>query len=95
MNTIELQFVLENRTYPDAGTIVFSMIEEMLVSEGKIVLDMNGVSALPSMFLNVSIGAFIDKYGVETLKKRIAFANISTVQTQHLKSYLEKYTISK
>lgn len=46
-------------------------------SSDKITIDMEGVSSLPSMFLNVSIGKFIDEFGFETLKKKISFTKIT------------------
>lgn len=52
---------------------------------------MEGVSSLPSMFLNVSIGKFIDKFGFETLKKKISFAKITKLQAERLTDYISRY----
>lgn len=52
---------------------------------------MEGVSSLPSMFLNVSIGKFIDEFGFETLKKKISFAKITKLQAELLTDYISRY----
>jgi len=50
---------MTNKTYPEAGEILFDMLAEKIKSENKIVLDLDGVVSLPSMFLNMSIGRFL------------------------------------
>jgi hypothetical protein len=95
MCTIKLQPIMEGRSFPDSGDALFQMIEEKLPTEEKIILDMVDVVSLPSMFLNVSIGKFIENHGIELLKKKIAFANISTSQIERLKVYINSFTISR
>ncbi len=53
---------------------------------------MTGVAILPSMFLNMSIGKFIDNYGVDVLKAKISFHKISVSQANRIKDYVQKYT---
>lgn len=79
---------MEGRTFPESGEVLFQMIEEKLPLEDKIIIDMADVISLPSMFLNVSIGKFIEIYGIDLLKKKIAFAHISTSQMERLKVYI-------
>lgn len=59
MCSINLQAIMTNKTYPVAGEILFDMLAEKIKSENKIVLDLDGVVSLPSMFLNMSIGRFL------------------------------------
>ena len=53
---------------------------------------MTGVAILPSMFLNMYIGKFIDNYGVDVLKAKISFHKISVSQANRIKDYVQKYT---
>ena len=62
------------------------------MDDPKIVLDMTGVSILPSMFLNMFIGKFIDNYGVDVLRSKVSFHKISVLQAQRIKDYVQKYS---
>lgn len=86
---------MNGKTFPESGTLLFNLIEEKLPNENKIIIDMTDVITLPSMFLNVSIGKFIEIYGVEKLKEKIAFAHISTSQMERLKIYIKNVSVLK
>lgn len=43
------------------------------------------------MFMNVSIGKFIEDYGMDRLKSILAFRNITRVQANRLREYLDRY----
>ena len=83
--------LLEGKTYPQAGAELYDILVQNM-DEPKIVLDMTGVSILPSMFLNMSIGKFIDNYGVDVLRSKISFHKISVSQDQRIKDYVQKYS---
>ena len=83
---------MEGKTYPQAGSELYDILVQKM-DEPKIVLDMTGVTILPSMFLNVSIGKFIDNYGLDTLRSKISFHKISVSQAQRIKDYVQKYTM--
>ena len=51
---------------------------------------MTGVVSLPSMFLNASIGMAARNFGVETIKKNIAFRNVTKTQADRLKEYFAR-----
>ena len=87
----DMQTLLEGKTYPQAGAELYDILVQK-IDEPKIVLDMTGVSILPSMFLNMSIGKFIDNYGVDVLRSKISFHKISVSQAQRIKDYVHKYT---
>ena len=91
MCSISMQNLLEGKTYPQAGAELYDILVQK-IDEPKIVLDMTGVSILPSMFLNMSIGKFIDNYGVDVLRSKISFHKISVSQAQRIKDYVHKYS---
>lgn len=82
---------MEGKTFPQAGSELYDILVQKM-DEPKIVLDMTGVTILPSMFLNVSIGKFIDNYGLDTLRSKISFHKISVSQAQRIKDYIQKYS---
>ena len=81
-----------NRSYPDSGDVLYNQMVDNIASSDKVVLDLDGVVALPTMFLNVSIGKFMDTYGVDILKQKVSFARVSASQIERLKNYITIYS---
>ena len=95
MCTINIKEVLESQnSLPNAGKILYNTIVDAIASDDKGVANMEGVSSLPSVFLNVSIGKIIDEYDMETLKSHIMFSKITRHQADRLKDYLLRYNQS-
>lgn len=91
MCSINIHDLLEGKTFPQAGAELYDILVQK-IDEPKIVLDMTGVTILPSMFLNVSIGKFIDNYGVDMLRSKLSFHRISVSQANRIKDYVQKYS---
>ncbi len=94
MYTIVLNEVISTTALlPDAGNLFYAKVVEGVEDSGKVVIDMSGITALPSVFLNVSIGRLIDEIGVDSLRNRISFVMITKQQAARLKDYIAKYTL--
>lgn len=94
MVTVELNKILQ--THPDydvAGECLYAIVNENIGRNEKVVVDMRGVTSIPSIFLNVSIGRIIDELGMDTLRHFISFAQITKSQAERIKCYLENYKI--
>ncbi len=91
MCTINLKEMMINRTYPEAGAALYAEICLYKDTVDKIIVNLDGVETLPSMFLNTSIGAYIDSFGKESLKEKISFAKITRSQAERLRDYLARY----
>ena len=91
MCTIKLKEMMLNRTYPEAGAALYAEFCQHKDSVDKIIVDLDGVETLPSMFLNMCIGAYIDNFGKESLKEKISFTKITRSQAERLKVYLDRY----
>lgn len=89
MCTIRVNNFMKDRAYPDAGQALYDAIVANMDSD-KIILDMTDVPTLPSMFLNTSIGKFIEVYGVDLLKSKIAFSKITATQATRIKEYISR-----
>ena len=82
---------MENVSLTQAGNVLYDKMNECVLTEDKLVMDMSGVSSIPSIFLNMSFGQFIDKYGVEKLKNMVSFTNITRTQAERITDYLKRY----
>lgn len=91
MCTINLKDIMSKQSLPEAGSSLFEIMMLKLQKEDHVVLDMDGVTSLPSIFLNMSLGRFIEDKGVELLKQKITFARISKGQAERLQEYIEKF----
>lgn len=91
MCTVNLKDIMSNQSLPEAGNRLLDIMMSKLNAGERIVLDMDGVPSLPSIFLNTSIGKFIEEQGVELLKKKVAFAKISKGQAERLQEYIQKF----
>jgi hypothetical protein len=90
MCIVDLHTLMAGKTYPESGAELYGLLEEKRGDKEPIVLDMTGVTSLPSMFLNVSIGRYIKEHGYQALKNKVSFANISRVQAERIADYAQK-----
>ena len=92
MCTVNIREILfSHGNLPDEGTVLYDEIVNAIASGDKVMVDMEGVSSLPSIFLNVSIGKVIDDYDIDTLKRHVSFCKITRKQAERLKDYLLRY----
>lgn len=76
---------------PNAGQIFYDAINNAIQANDNIVVDMTGVSSLPSIFLNVSVGRVIEEQGKEVLRTHVTFVKITKSQAIRLKEYFSRY----
>lgn len=74
-----------------AGNVLYDDIKSAIARKEHVSIDMNGVSSLPSILLNVSLGRIIDEKGKETLKNYVVFRQITKQQALRLKDYMMRY----
>lgn len=89
--TISIYDLMQNRSYPDAGARLYSIMAEKIDTVDKIDLDLANVSLVPSMFLNVSFGRFIRERGADFIKQKVTFSNITAYQAKRIKEYVEHF----
>ncbi len=82
---------MNGKDFPDAGNSLYDLIVERMHDNERITIDLDGISSLPSMFLNVSIGRYMDEFGVESLRNKIGFVKITKAQAERIKEYIDKY----
>lgn len=91
MKTIDLKGLLAQKSYPEAGNIIFNDIKKSIINQDEIILDMSEVLSVPTMFLNTSFGAIIDEFGSQKLKESIRFRNITKSQVERIQKYIIDY----
>lgn len=91
MEEIILNNILCGKTYPDAGGYFYSIIKDAILKSERIYVNMEGVTGLPTMFMNTSFGKIMSEFGVERLKKSMVFKNISKVQIERIGKYFKDY----
>ena len=70
--------------------MLYDYMSPLLANGESVTLDLAGVISLPSMFLNASIGMAAREYGIESIKKNIAFRNVTKTQAERLKEYFSR-----
>ena len=87
---IMIKDTLDGRSFPEAGDYVYNLMLPFADTDEEFVLDLQGVSDLPSLFFNMCLKRFVDDRGEEFVKSRVLFKNISKRQAAWLVDYLEK-----
>ena len=90
MCTIKVSSIMKGKDYPTAGDSLYQRMVFCLDSEDRVILDMNGVLLIPSMFLNVSIGRLAQERGVEYVKKYVSFSHIKVSDAQRIQQYFKR-----
>lgn len=91
MFTINISRLIEGKSFPTAGTELYNVINDNFVSEDKICLDVNDVSMLPSMFLNMSLGRLIMERGKVSVKNKLVFKHIHKVMAERIQIYFNRF----
>ena len=92
--TTKVIFLNTTALLSEAGNMFHEKIVEGIGESDNVIIDMTGITALPSVFLNVSIGRLIDEWGMEKLKSSLTFTMITKQQAMRLKDYIAKYAVT-
>lgn len=88
---ISVSTIFQGRNYPDAGDVLYSVLNDNLDKHDRIILDFKDVTLVPSMFLNTSLGKIIGERGAGIIRQKIAFSNISASQIAHIREYVQRF----
>ena len=88
---ISVSTIFQGRNYPDAGDLLYSVLNDNLDKQDRIILDFKDVTLVPSMFLNTSLGKIIGERGAGIIRQKIAFSNISASQIAHIREYVQRF----
>lgn len=88
---ISVSTIFQGRNYPDVGDVLYSVLNDNLDKQDRIILDFKDVTLVPSMFLNTSLGKIIGERGAGIIRQKIAFSNISASQIAHIREYVQRF----
>lgn len=88
---ISVSTIFQGRNYPDAGDVLYSVLNDNLDKQDRIISDFKDVTLVPSMFLNTSLGKIIGERGAGIIRQKIAFSNISASQIAHIREYVQRF----
>ena len=88
---ISVSTIFQGRNYPDAGDVLYSVLNDNLDKQDRIILDFKDVTLVPSMFLNTSLGKILGERGAGIIRQKIAFSNISASQIAHIREYVQRF----
>ncbi|MBP8893542.1 MAG: STAS-like domain-containing protein [Saprospiraceae bacterium] len=91
MVTVRIKDVLDGRSYPDGGTMLFGIIKDAMNNNENVSIDMEDVDSFPTMFMNTSFGKLIELFGIDATKKALSFQNIKKVQIERIRKYFNDY----
>ena len=91
MDRIFVKDTLKKGGFPDAGRVLYDEIMSRAESADRIIIDFEGVSSVPSLYLNTSLGRLIKEMGVDFVKSRLTFANILASQADRIRKYVERF----
>lgn len=92
MITFYMNTVFDNtKNLSEAGKVFYVKIKDAISQNQKLNVNMEGVTSLPSILLNASIGRIIDENGKNAVKEHVGFTMITKQQALRLKDYLNRY----
>lgn len=90
---LQLSELMKGKSYPDSGKELYAILSDAISKSMVVEINMAGVDALPSMFMNTSFGPIIEKNGLDVLKKSFKLFNVSQSQIIRIKRYFDDYGI--
>lgn len=88
---VQLAELMKDKSYPDSGRELYAILLEAISTKTRVEINMAGVDALPSMFLNTSLGPLIKDKGLNLLKESFKLLNVSRTQIERIKKYFDNY----
>jgi len=90
MKILILKDLLDNTSSVDQGLLLFLELKKSYEKSEEVILEVDKNLLLSSSFLNSSIGAFLDDYGLISFRKTVKFKG-SKNQFNRLKKYIDSY----
>jgi hypothetical protein len=91
MVTVKIKDILDGRSYPDGGMMLFGIIRDAINSNQTVSIDMEDVDSFPTMFMNTSFGSLIELFGLDITKRALRFQNIKKAQIERIRKYFNDY----
>ena len=90
MRVLVLDNLFDNTSSVEQGMILYFELKKSFEKKEQILLDVGSNLLMSSSFLNTSIGAFLDDFGIEEFKKTVKFKG-SKSQFERIGKYIKSY----
>lgn len=90
-NIIQIKDHLDGTMTNIQGDKLFALIKKHFDQGRKVVLSFSEIQGMTSSFLNSSLGALVDEYGIDFLRKKMTLTNYRSSQMNMIKEYLSFY----
>ena len=87
--TIRLMDIVSGTSTNAEGLILFNVMNNLLLNNQNVRLSLEGATPFSTSFLNSSIGSLVDKYGIENVRKKLVFSNLTKSQIKKMTNYFE------
>lgn len=91
MITIKIKNLFINKSVVEAGDVLYKIMVNEHSRNDIIIIDLEYVEFFSSSFLNPSIGRFIEEFGLDTLKNKFVFNNITKKQIEFFNKYIKNF----
>lgn len=88
---VQLAELMKGKSYPDSGKELYSILSNAIKESIVVNINMDGVDAIPSMFMNTCFAPIIVQNGLDALKKSFKLFNVSQSQIERIKKYFDTY----
>lgn len=90
MKNLILNDLVNNSSSVEEGIVLFNKLKKAYLDKTIVLLEVDSNLSLSSSFLNASVGAFLDDYGLDNFKRTVKFKGSKT-QFHRLSRYIESY----
>lgn len=90
MKTLDLRQIVSDFSSNSAGFTLYSVLQKEMESNSDVILVVDKDMTLSSSFLNSSIGAILEEYGINKFKQNIKFQG-SKSQFHRMRDYINVY----
>ena len=91
MVTVKIKDILNGRSYPEGGAVLFDVVRDAINNNQIVSIDMEDVDSFPTIFINTSFGILISQFGLDVTKKAMRFQNIKRAQVERIRKYFDDY----
>lgn len=78
-------------SYPRAGERLYDYADRLIRDGQTVVMDMDGVDSVPTLFMNPSFGRLIKEFGRMRVMRSFKFLNITRSQLERIKRYFDTW----
>lgn len=80
-----------HKDYAKAGDAIYVAAVPLITKGETILFDMKGLDAVSTVFLNMSFGQLMDRFGVDKVKGSFRFSNVLKSQAERIRKYFRDY----